>query len=75
MDKEIALIILVSIQLLILFAIIIDLYLTISRRKRLRYFLDEAINIDGSHHKQWLLHRIAEVLNIKIESHDDGIAP
>lgn len=54
---------------------IIDVTLTIRRRKRLKELLKEAVNTDGDHHKQWYLHKIAEELALKINQDDKGIAP
>ena len=34
-----------------------------------------AVNTDGSHHKQWYIEEIANVLRIVLPNHDYGIAP
>lgn len=33
------------------------------------------ITTDGAHHKQWCLERIAEILNLELPEHDEGVAP
>ena len=35
----------------------------------------EAIKIDGAHHKQWYLIKIAKILNIDTKDCDPGISP
>lgn len=41
----------------------------------IRDLLQDAVTIDGEHHKQWHLERIAEILGIDLPSHEIGIAP
>lgn len=37
--------------------------------------LQEAVQTDGGHHKQWYLEEIAKILGIILPEHDEGIAP
>lgn len=39
----------------------------------IRYLLDKYLYIDGEHHKQWLLERIADIVGVPHEN--EGIAP
>jgi len=44
-----------------------------SLHAKLKAKVEEALDIDGAHHKQWYLEQIAEILEIPHES--EGIAP
>lgn len=39
----------------------------------IRYLLDKYLHIDGEHHKQWLLERIADIVGVT--HNHEGIAP
>ena len=41
----------------------------------LESYLKEAVCIDGAHHKQWFLEKIAKTLNIELPEHEEGITP
>lgn len=41
----------------------------------LRFVLEQAVNTDGGHHKQWYLEAIAGRLLIDLPDHEAGIAP
>ena len=46
-------------------------------KDEIKELLEEALSIDGAHHKQWYLWRIAEELSIELPDDiaDRGIAP
>lgn len=37
--------------------------------------IETGIYTDGGHHKQWCLERLAELFGIKLDEHEEGIAP
>lgn len=41
----------------------------------LQDLVNNALDIDGGHHKQWYLIQIAKLLNIETYEYDQGIAP
>lgn len=51
--------------------------LTVDEFNKLFELLELGLTIDGGHHKQWALVKIAELFNIQIEDglKDDAIAP
>jgi hypothetical protein len=36
---------------------------------------NEGVTTDGAHHKQWFLERIADLVGVKLDEHEPGIAP
>jgi hypothetical protein len=49
--------------------------MSIDKLGMLAELLNEAVQTDGSHHKQWYLEEIAELFEIELVEHDEGIAP
>ncbi len=37
--------------------------------------LCDAVVTDGAHHKQWYLEQIAEIMEVALPEHDEGIIP
>lgn len=54
-----------------------DSYLNMDKQIKLICLVMNALSVDGAHHKQWYLHKIAEELNIDYDKNDfdEGIAP
>jgi hypothetical protein len=52
-------------------------YLDRNDRALLYSLIIQALTVEGEHHKQWYLQRIAEVLEADVSEHDieEGIAP
>lgn len=44
-------------------------------RPTVTQLLSDAVTIDGAHHKQWYLERIAQELEVTLPEHDAGTAP
>ena len=42
---------------------------------RIKDFVQDALSIDGEHHKQWYLQRIRVLLGLEDEGQEEGIAP
>ena len=45
------------------------------RRQVLEHFLEQGLNTDGAHHKQYYLEKISAFLGIRVEYNDRGTAP
>jgi len=45
--------------------------------EKIRNLVEDGLQTDGGHHKQWYLEQIGEVIGIDIdkEMHEEGIAP
>jgi len=44
-------------------------------REQLSEILNDAVNTDGAHHKQYYLEKIAEMFEIVLDEHDEGVIP
>ena len=47
--------------------------ITFEDYKKLGDILQDYINVDGEHHKQYALEQVAEILDIDLPEHDEGI--
>ena len=47
------------------------------QEEEVKHLIEEALQTDGAHHKQWYLEKIASVLGFTLKDvwYDDGIAP
>lgn len=50
-------------------------FFTEEEMNQVESLFEESIGTDGSHHKQWYLHKIAETFGISINQDDKGTAP